>query len=106
MPKNLLCNAIVFIACAYLLIGIDKEPYYEEGDLHWIPIVFIKHDIALNIIFEMPLSPTEVLRCSSLSPAKNNELANYCKIRYGNELIECKQKITKKMLLNGFYIPD
>lgn len=29
-----------FIICLflYLLIGIDKQPYYEEGDMPWVPI--------------------------------------------------------------------
>lgn len=97
-----------FIICLflYLLIGIDKQPYYEEGDMPWVPIFFIKHTISSKLIFEIPVSPADILRDTSLTQVKYNELYNYCQVRYRTELSECRKEIKKKLLANGFYIPD
>lgn len=99
-------NFIIILIFLYFLIGIDKQPYYEEGDTPWVPIFFIKHTISLKLIFEIPASPAEILRDSSLTKNKYNELHNYCQARYGSKLPECRKQIAKKLIDNGFYIPE
>lgn len=99
-------NFIIILIFLYFLIGIDKQPYYEEGDTPWVPIFFIKHTISLKLIFEIPVSPTEILRDSSLTKNKYNELHIYCQARYGSKLPECRKQIEKKLIDNGFYIPE
>lgn len=106
MRKHLLSYIILLFFLIYVFTGIDKEPYYDEGKISWFPVLFIKRGISFELIFEVPASPSDILRNSTLVTKKNKELSDYCKIRYGNELIECREKISNKMIINGFYIPD
>ena len=98
-------NFIILPVFLYFIIGIDKQPYYEEGASPWVPIFLIKHTMSLKLIFEIPVSPAEILTNSSLPNGKYNELHNYCQARYGTKLPECRKQIAKKLIDNGFYIP-
>ncbi|HBU6572641.1 MULTISPECIES: hypothetical protein [Enterobacteriaceae] len=106
MRISSLRNFIILPVFLYFLIGIDKQPYYEEGDMPWVPIFFIKHTISAKLIFEIPVSPSDILMDTSLTQEKYDELYNYCQARYRTELSECRKKIKKKLLTNGFYIPE
>ena len=97
---------IILSIFLYFLLGIDKQLYYEEGDMPWIPIPFIKHTISLTLFFELPVSPSDILRDSPITKNENDKLYNYCQVRYGKQLSECRNTIRKKLLTNGFYIPD
>ncbi|MCO4150518.1 hypothetical protein, partial [Citrobacter freundii] len=88
-----------------LIYSTKPQPYYEEGASPWVPIFFIKHTMSLKLIFEIPMSPAEILTNSSLPNGKYNELHNYCQARYGTKLPECRKQIAKKLIDNGFYIP-
>lgn len=79
-----------YLLCS--LVGIDRALYDEEGDRPWVPILFIKHAMSSKLIFEMPVSPTEVLRSSPLTPQVNSELHNFCRISYRDEPAKCREK--------------
>lgn len=106
MFRYLLRVIIVSLVLMLFLIGIDKEPYYEEGSMPWRPVLFIEHSMSFRILFEIPISPAEAVRYSLLTPNKSRSLTDYCKIRYGDELTECRKKLARKMINNGFYIPN
>ncbi|MEB7544010.1 hypothetical protein [Enterobacter huaxiensis] len=97
---------IILSVFLHFLIGIDKQLYYEEGDMPWVPIPFIKHSISSTLFFELPVPPSDILRDSPIAKNENDELYNYCQVRYGTQLPECRETIKKKLLANGFYIPD
>lgn len=64
--------------------------------------IFIKHTMSLKLIFEIPVSPAEILTNSSLPNGKYNELHNYCQARYGTKLPECRKQIAKSLLTMDF----
>lgn len=106
MRISSLCGFIILPVLLYFLIGVDKQPYYEEGDTPWVPVFFIKHTISSKLIFEIPVSPAVILRDSSLTQIEHNEFYNYCQVRYGTKIPKCRKQIKKKLLSNGFYIPE
>lgn len=101
-------NKIFFACCLFFFMcttGIDMQYYpWDEHGITTFPSLFIKRAVSFHIIFEAP-TPAEALRPSSLTKEESRKLTNYCRVRYGMALPECKKKLFDVAIAHGFYIP-
>ncbi|POP44318.1 hypothetical protein CHU32_02620 [Superficieibacter electus] len=101
-------DKLFFLCCLFFFmgtLGVEMEYYpWEEHNVIELPTLFVKHDVNFQAFFEAP-TPGEMLRPSRLTTQENHRLINYCHIRFGTTLPECRKKLFEKAIANGFYIP-